>query len=575
MISDTPSIISFFIKFLAFVPFFYILFIVEREFLSSPTLLEDCVLEIYDPEEEEEREKQEEERRKFEELDNESLEESIKNFTRLDDSVFQLDRKIETTFDDVAGNEQAKEELKEVVQFLTNPESFLKLGATMPKGILLDGPPGTGKTLLARAVAGEAKVPFFRVSGSEFVQLLVGVGAARVRELFERARAVKPTIIFIDEIDSIARVRAPNASMGGGVNDEREQTLNQILTELDGFQQNTDIVVIAATNRSDILDPALKRPGRFDRQITLTNPNISERESILKVHTRGKKLDSSVSLSLIAQRTLGFSGADLANLLNEAAILAIRRQKSIITMEDINTSIDRLILGLEGKQIKRIKTRQLVGFQKIAEAIMTTLLQEDEEVEKVSLLPRGNRMGITWTIPSLSQFRTRLYLINQILINLSGRAMEENVQGLAECTASTQQNIIELTRILRSMITRYAFSRLKEIKQPSQQRNLFLLGSDVKQELTNSVDLFMTSFVSSMYSELLSFLTKTRPIGERIVDELLNDEELKGYELRGLLQEYLGSYVKKEPLMELQDRLLFEAIQKLRENKQNQKEENK
>jgi len=271
-------------------------------------------------------------------------------FTSLDQNIVQVITDTKITFDDVAGNEEAKLELKEVIKFLKNPEKFGKLGAGIPKGVLLGGPPGTGKTLLAKAVAGEAGVPFLKVSGSQFVELLVGVGAARVRELFDKARNLKPSIIFIDEIDSIARARSTNGSMGGG-NDEREQTLNQILIEMDGFESDTGIVIIAATNRIDILDPAIKRAGRFDRQITISNPTLKERQSILKVHAKGKKMDPSVSLTQIAQRTIGFSGADLANVLNEAAILATRRRNSFITMDEINLSIDRIVIGVEGKQI--------------------------------------------------------------------------------------------------------------------------------------------------------------------------------------------------------------------------------
>ena len=269
-------------------------------------------------------------------------------FTGLDQGAIEVLNEIQIKFEDVAGNEEAKMELKEVVKFLKNPESFAKLGAAVPKGVLLGGPPGTGKTLLAKAIAGEAGTPFLKVAGSQFVELLVGVGAARVRELFEKARSLKPSIIFIDEIDSIARTRSGNNNMGGG-NDEREQTLNQILTEMDGFKSDNGIVVIAATNRIDILDPAIKRAGRFDRQITVTNPNLKERQAILKVHAKGKKLDPTISLAQIAQRTIGFSGADLANLLNEAAILATRLKKQTISMEEINLSVDRIVIGFRRK----------------------------------------------------------------------------------------------------------------------------------------------------------------------------------------------------------------------------------
>jgi len=395
---------------------------------------------------------------------------SLGEFTSLDDNVVQVLSDIKTLFEDVAGNEEAKLELKEVVKFLKDPESFAKLGAAVPKGVLLGGPPGTGKTLLAKAIAGEAGTPFLKVSGSQFVELLVGVGAARVRELFEKARSLKPSIIFIDEIDSIARTRSGNTNMGGA-NDEREQTLNQILTEMDGFETDTGVVVIAATNRIDILDPAIKRAGRFDRQITITNPNLKERQAILKVHARGKKLNPSVSLAQIAQRTIGFSGADLANLLNEAAILATRLKKPNISMKEINISIDRIIIGLEGKQVVRVKARQLTAFHEMGHAFIGSLVNENQGIEKLTLVPRGNTQGTTWTIPSPSQYNSRELFVNQILIAISGRAAEEIVNGVAECTVGAQQDILQMTRIVRTMILRYAMARLQELKQQAQQRN--------------------------------------------------------------------------------------------------------
>ena len=394
-------------------------------------------------------------------------------FTALDQNVIQVVTDTQTKFEDVAGNEEAKGELKEVVKFLKDPETFSKLGAGVPKGVLLGGPPGTGKTLLAKAIAGEAGTPFLKVSGSQFVELLVGVGAARVRELFEKARSLKSSIIFIDEIDSIARARSGNNNMGGG-NDEREQTLNQILTEMDGFESDSGIVVIAASNRIDILDPAIKRAGRFDRQITINNPNLKERQSILKVHARGKKLDELVSIAQIAQRTIGFSGADLANLLNEAAILATRRKKSTITMQEINVSIDRVVIGLEGKQVSRVKARQLTGFHEMGHAFIGSLINENDGIEKLTLIPRGNTQGTTWTIPSPSQYNSRNMFINQILIAIAGRAAEEIVGGVSECTVGAQQDIAQMTRNVRTMILRYAMARLQELKQQAQQRNLSL-----------------------------------------------------------------------------------------------------
>ncbi len=489
----------------------------------------------------------------------ESNPDSFSDFTSLDQTAIQVVTDIKIKFDDVAGNDEAKGELKEVVKFLKDPSSFTKLGASVPKGVLLGGPPGTGKTLFAKAIAGESGVPFLKVSGSQFVELLVGVGASRVRELFEKARSLKPAIIFIDEIDSIARARSGNNSMGGA-NDEREQTLNQILTEMDGFQSDTGVVVIAATNRIDILDPAIKRPGRFDRQITINNPNLKERQAILKVHARGKKLDQSVSLAQIAQRTIGFSGADLANLLNEAAILATRRKKKTITMEEINLSIDRIVIGLEGKQVVRVKARQLTAFHEMGHAFIGSLIQENEGIEKLTLVPRGNAQGTTWTIPSGSQYNTRRVFVNQVLTAIAGRAAEEIISGVGECTVGAQQDLAQMTRTVRTMILRYAMSRLQELKQQAQQRNLFFLGSDVKQELNNIVDNFTTNFMDITYNEVITFLKIIRPGGERLVDQLMISEELTGKDLRTLAREYISNLRIAEVLYTNRESSLFDFM---------------
>ena len=480
-------------------------------------------------------------------------------FTSLDQNIVQVITDTKITFEDVAGNEEAKVELKEVIKFLKNPEKFGKLGAGIPKGVLLGGPPGTGKTLLAKAVAGEAGVPFLKVSGSQFVELLVGVGAARVRELFDKARNLKPSIIFIDEIDSIARARSTNGSMGGG-NDEREQTLNQILIEMDGFESDTGIVIIAATNRIDILDPAIKRAGRFDRQITISNPTLKERQSILKVHAKGKKMDPSVSLTQIAQRTIGFSGADLANVLNEAAILATRRRNSFITMDEINLSIDRIVIGLEGKQILRVKARQLTAFHEMGHAFAGSLINENDGIEKLTLVPRGNTQGTTWTIPSVSQYNSRNIFVNQVLTAIGGRAAEEMINGTSECTVGAQMDLAQLTRILRTMVLRYAMARLQELKDQAQQRNLFFLGSDVKQELNNIIDSFTTNFMDITYNEILAFLSTTRPGGERLVDQLMISEELTGKELRTIIREYISNLSSSELLYDSRKSSLFELL---------------
>ena len=481
------------------------------------------------------------------------------DFTGLDQNVVSVVTDIKIKFEDVAGNEEAKAELKEVVKFLKDPESFSKLGAGVPKGVLLGGPPGTGKTLLAKAIAGEAGTPFLKVSGSQFVELLVGVGAARVRELFEKARSLEPSIIFIDEIDSIARARSGNNSMGGG-NDEREQTLNQILTEMDGFSSNTGVVVIAASNRIDILDPAIKRAGRFDRQITINNPNLKERQAILKVHAKGKKIDSSVSLAQIAQRTIGFSGADLANLLNEAAILATRRKKKTITMEEINLSVDRVVIGLEGKQVIRVKARQLTAFHEMGHAFVGSLINENDGIEKLTLVPRGSTQGTTWTIPSPSQYNSRRIFVNQVLIAIAGRAAEEIVSGTGECTVGSQQDLSQMTRTVRTMVLRYAMARLQELKQQIQQKNLFFLGSDVKQELNNIIDNFTTNFMDITYNEVVSFLEVIRPGGERLVDQLMISEELTGKDLRTIAREYISSLTALEVLYNSRQSSLFDLL---------------
>ena len=481
------------------------------------------------------------------------------DFTGLDQNVISVATDIKIKFEDVAGNEEAKSELQEVVKFLKAPKEFSKVGAAVPKGVLLGGPPGTGKTLLAKAIAGESGVPFLKVSGSQFVELLVGVGAARVRELFEKARSLQPAIIFIDEIDSIARARSGNNSMGGG-NDEREQTLNQILTEMDGFSGETGVVVIAATNRIDILDPAIKRAGRFDRQITITNPNLKERQAILRVHARGKKLDPSISLAQVGQRTIGFSGADLANLLNEAAILATRRKKSTITMQEINISIDRIVIGLEGKQLVRVKARQLTAFHEMGHAFVGSLINENDGIEKLTLVPRGNTAGTTWTIPSQSQYNSRLVFVDQVLIAIAGRAAEEVINGNGDSTVGSQQDFSRMTRTVRTMVLRYAMSRLQELKQMIQMRNLFLLGSDVKEELNNIIDLFTTNFMDYIYTECVSFLEDIRPGGERLVDQLLIDEEIAGKDLRSVAREYISALTSLEVLNNSRQSSLFDIM---------------
>ena len=513
--------------------------LIERVLLGFENSWQDISEELYDP-------------------TTESFD-PLGDFTGVDQNGFEVVSDTETKFEDVAGNEEAKDELKEVVKFLKDPSSFAKLGAAVPRGVLLGGPPGTGKTLLAKAVAGEAGVPFLKVSGSQFVELLVGTGAARVRELFDKARSITPSIIFIDEIDSVARSRSGNNNMGGA-NDEREQTLNQILTEMDGFEIDTGVVVIAATNRIDILDPALKRAGRFDRQITISNPNLKERLAILKVHAKGKKVEYDLPLTQVAQKTIGFSGADLANLLNEAAILAARRKAPYIRMDDIDASIDRIVIGLEGKQVVRVKARQVTAFHEMGHAFIGILVNDEESIEKLTLVPRGSTQGTTWMVPSLSQYNSRKLFINKILVGISGRAAEEMINGPAECTVGAQEDISQMTRVIRTMILRYALGRLQEFKQQAQQRNLYLLGSDVKQELNNIIDNFTTNFMDITYHEVLSFLEVVRPGGERLVDQLMIYEELSGKDLKAIAKEYISILGSSELLYDSRQSSLFDLM---------------
>jgi cell division protease FtsH len=500
---------------------------------------------------------------------------NFSTFNNLNTSLIEIETNVSTTFQDVAGNQEAKEELQEVVRFLENPEIFAKLGASIPKGVLLEGPPGTGKTLFAKAIAGESGTSFLKVSGSQFVELLAGVGASRVRDLFEKARSLKPCIIFIDELDSIARARSSN-SMGGS-NDEREQALNQILTEMDGFTIDTGIVVIAATNRIDILDSAIKRPGRFDRQIIIPNPNVADREAILKIHARTKKFEPSVSFALIAQRSIGFSGADLANLLNEAAILATRKQKTKISMDEINIAIDKIILGLEKTQKRRLKSRQSNATYEVGKSFVNLFASDSEMIERISIIPRNNSESSLLLVPTQKQYVTRASFLQKLVLALSGRASEELVQGISECTTRSDSNIFELTRYFRAMVINYAMTRLQQMKQEIQRRNLYLIGSDVKEELSNLIDNYMTNFVRILYQQILTILGILRPGNERIVDELLIYEEISGFSLKTILVEYLALLEILDLLEANRNTVLYtlvkEEIQSEREIPEEKKEE--
>ncbi|KAJ7970993.1 ATP-dependent zinc metalloprotease ftsh chloroplastic-like [Quillaja saponaria] len=371
---------------------------------------------------------------------------------------FQMEPNTGVTFDDVAGVDEAKQDFQEIVEFLKTPEKFSAVGASIPKGVLLVGPPGTGKTLLAKAIAGEAGVPFFSLSGSEFIEMFVGVGASRVRDLFNKAKENSPCLVFIDEIDAVGRQRG--TGIGGG-NDEREQTLNQLLTEMDGFSGNSGVIVIAATNRPDVLDSALLRPGRFDRQVTVGLPDIRGREEILKVHSNNKKLEKDISLSLIAMRTPGFSGADLANLMNEAAILAGRRGKDKITAKEIDDSIDRIVAGMEGTKMTDGKSKTLVAYHEVGHAVCATLTPGHDPVQKVTLIPRGQARGLTWFIqgedPALI---SKQQLFARIVGGLGGRAAEEVIFGEPEITTGAAGDLQQITQIARQMVTMFGMSEI-------------------------------------------------------------------------------------------------------------------
>ena len=454
---------------------------------------------------------------------------------------FAMEAETGVMFDDVAGVNEAKQDLQEVVTFLKQPEKFTSVGAQIPKGVLLVGPPGTGKTLLAKAIAGEAGVPFFSLSGSEFVEMFVGVGASRVRDLFKRAKENSPCLIFIDEIDAVGRQRG--AGIGGG-NDEREQTLNQLLTEMDGFEGNSGIIIIAATNRPDVLDSALMRPGRFDRQVTVDAPDIKGRLSILKVHSRNKKLDSDLSLESIARRTPGFTGADLANLLNEAAILTARRRKDTITLSEIDDAVDRIIAGMEGQPLTDGRSKRLIAYHEVGHALIGSLVKDHDPVQKVTLIPRGQAQGLTWFSPDEEQMLvSRSQLKARIMGALGGRAAEDVVFGYAEVTTGAGGDIQQVASIARQMVTRFGMSGLGQLSLESGSQEVFIgrdlmTRSDTSEGTSKQIDAQVRAIVMQCYKETLDIVKGQREAMDQLVELLIEKETMDGDEFREILSEY-------------------------------------
>ncbi|MEB3327346.1 MAG: ATP-dependent zinc metalloprotease FtsH [Synechococcus sp.] len=454
---------------------------------------------------------------------------------------FAMEAETGVKFLDVAGVEEAKQDLQEVVTFLKTPERFTSVGAKIPKGVLLVGPPGTGKTLLAKAIAGEAGVPFFSLSGSEFVEMFVGVGASRVRDLFKRAKENSPCLIFIDEIDAVGRQRG--AGVGGG-NDEREQTLNQLLTEMDGFEGNSGIIIIAATNRADVLDSALLRPGRFDRQVQVDVPDIKGRLSVLKVHSRNKTLAPDVSLEAIARRTPGFSGADLANLLNEAAILTARRRKDATGLAEIDDAVDRVIAGMEGKPLTDGRSKRLIAYHEVGHALVGTLVQAHDPVQKVTLIPRGQAQGLTWFAPDEEQMLvSKAQLRARIMGALGGRAAEEVVFGHAEVTTGAGGDIQQVASIARQMVTRFGMSDLGQVSFEAGNQEVFLgrdlmTRNDGSDRLASKIDDAVRHIVHSCYLDTLNLVSSQRNCMDRLVELLIEKETLDGDELRAIVGEF-------------------------------------
>jgi cell division protease FtsH len=456
------------------------------------------------------------------------------------------------TFEDVAGVDEAKQDLQEIVEFLRDPGKFQRLGGRIPRGVLLVGPPGTGKTLLARAIAGEANVPFFTISGSDFVEMFVGVGASRVRDMFEQAKKNAPCIIFIDEIDAVGRHRG--AGLGGG-NDEREQTLNQLLVEMDGFEANEGIILIAATNRPDVLDPALLRPGRFDRQVVVPNPDVVGREQILKVHVRKVPLAPDVNLKTIARGTPGFSGADLMNLVNEAALMAARRNKRMVTQSDFEDAKDKVMMGAERKSMVMTEEEKLLtAYHEGGHAIVAVTVKASDPVHKATIIPRGRALGMVMQLPERDRLNwSHEQLTSRLAIAMGGRVAEELVFGKDKVTSGAQSDIEGATRMARAMVTRWGFSEeLGAVAYGENQEEVFLgyqvaRHQNISEETSRKIDSEIRRLVDAAYAEARQILTDRRADLELLARALLEFETLSGDEIKDLFQ---GKRPNRESVIE-------------------------
>lgn len=443
------------------------------------------------------------------------------------------------TFQDVAGVDEAKQDLEEIVEFLRDPQKFQRLGGKIPRGVLLVGPPGTGKTLLARSVAGEANVPFFTISGSDFVEMFVGVGASRVRDMFEQAKKNAPCIIFIDEIDAVGRHRG--AGLGGG-NDEREQTLNQLLVEMDGFEANESIILIAATNRPDVLDPALLRPGRFDRQVVVPNPDIVGREQILKVHVRNVPLAPNVDLKVVARGTPGFSGADLANLVNEAALMAARRNKRLVTMQEFEDSKDKIMMGAERRSAMTPEEKTNTAYHEAGHAIVALNVPKADPVHKATIIPRGRALGMVMQLPEGDRYSaTYTWMVSRLAIMMGGRVAEELKFGKENITSGASSDIQQATKLARSMVTQWGYSdKLGRVAYGDNQEEVFLGHSvsrtqNISEETAQIIDAEVRRLIDEAYAEATRILTKKKKDWIALAEGLLEYETLTGDEINELI----------------------------------------